>query len=81
MLIIVATRINIVWVKIDAIARRRQNALFFALKEGVPSGKQDGLHLEEFENLGGYVLLVYYEAEGVLIKPFVGHNQVSVVTT
>ena len=55
--------------------------LFLTLKEGIPSGKQDGLHLEKVENLGGYVLLIYYEAEGILIKPFVGHNEVTVVTT
>lgn len=54
--------------------------LFLTLKEGVPSGKLDGLHLEEVENLGRYVLLIHNETEGVLIKPFVGHDEVTVVT-
>ena len=57
-----------------------EEELFLSHEHGVPGWKLDGLLLGELEDFLGDVLLVDHYAEHVLIEPFVGHNQVAIVT-
>ena len=54
--------------------------LFLSHEHGVPGWELDGLLLGELEDFLGDVLLVDHYAEHVLVEPFVGHNQVAIVT-
>ena len=57
------------------------NGLFFRSKHGIPRRKQYGLLLKDFLILGINIFFVYNHTEHVFVKPFVGHDEVSVVGT
>ena len=56
------------------------SCLLFRCKHRVPSREHCRLLLEHVENLCGYVLLVYYKAEHILIEPRTGHYECAVET-
>ena len=52
---------------------------FLLGKHGVPGGQADGLLLEQIHDLGGDILLVYHEAEHILVEPLVGDDEVATI--
>ena len=51
--------------------------LLLALEEGIPSGEEGGFLFEQAQGGGRHIFLVHHQAEGVFVKPSVGHDQVA----
>ena len=56
-----------------------KNGLFFRSEHWVPRRKHDRLLFHQLHDVGRNVLLFYYYAEHVVVKPFVGHNQIALI--
>ena len=56
-----------------------QTKLFFRSEHRVPRREHDRLLFHELHDVSRNVLLFYYYTEHVVVKPFVGHDQVALV--
>ena len=48
--------------------------LLLTLEERIPSGEESGFLFEQAQRGGGHIFLVHHQAEGVFVKPTVGHD-------
>ena len=53
--------------------------LLFAGKERIPSGQLHGFLLQQAQRFGRHILAVHHQAEHILVKPFVRHDQVAAI--
>ena len=53
--------------------------LFFTGKERIPSGQLHGFLLQQAQRFGRHILAVHHQAEHILVKPFVRHDQVAAI--
>ena len=53
--------------------------LLFAGKERIPSGQLHGFLLQQAQRFRRHILAVHHQAEHILVKPFVRHDQVAAI--